>query len=352
MTQQSPRRNRPTEQDARGRLRLTRDAQVLLVAEAMAQPRPEGERAMTGVLGGVEAYTSPSQRAWYEQELRLALLAAQAPEAPTTPEALAALSVPERRALAAEYGVLTPGGQPSSSVALIWAAVQAAPAEAVVPAPAVEATTLVLTNPYTGPVLLPYSTGPLPSPERWQQPEQRHYAGVERVSSLTISELEAKAGASSEAYEKACAEEEACRAQHPVDDERHEAASIAAGEAFEVYLWDQAELSAAHVRQAAEGPRPQPEQQQAQALAVGDLTVVAPVWTLPGVLALPPVMTRESNCAQWRQHMTWADAAQERIRAATTREDREAARLDAQAEARECVRLTDRLVEMRGEVDW
>lgn len=83
----------------------------------------------------------------------------------------------------------------------------------------------------------------------------------------------------------------------------------------------------------------QPEQQQAQALARAPL-------------ALPPVMTRERNCAQWRQHMAWAGAAQERIRAADTPEAIEAARQDAQAEARECARLTDRLVELRDEVTW
>ena len=148
-----------------GRLILTPDEQRLLVAEAMAQVRPEGERAMTGVLGGIEAYTSASQRAWYAQELERALLAAQAPATPATPEALAALSLAERRALAAAYGVTTPSGRPSSSVALIWAAVRAAQvAEAQVPAPA-----LVLDNPVTGSVYLPYHVGP------FEQVQQRHF---------------------------------------------------------------------------------------------------------------------------------------------------------------------------------
>jgi hypothetical protein len=96
-------RNRPTELAPSGHLRLTREAQVLLVAEAMAQVRPEGEKATTGVLGGVEAYTSESQKAWYRKELakalragRKALAAAEAaasvvvePEVPSVAEAVA-----------------------------------------------------------------------------------------------------------------------------------------------------------------------------------------------------------------------------------------------------------------------
>lgn len=96
-------RNRPTELAPSGHLRLTREAQVLLVAEAMAQVRPVGEVARTGVLGGVEAYTSESQKAWYRKELnkalragRKALAAAEAaasvvvePEVPSVAEAVA-----------------------------------------------------------------------------------------------------------------------------------------------------------------------------------------------------------------------------------------------------------------------
>lgn len=69
--------HRPTEVGPSGRLRLTAEAQVLLVAETMAQVREPGEVVMTGVLGGVEALTSPSQREWYRKESERVLGAAR-----------------------------------------------------------------------------------------------------------------------------------------------------------------------------------------------------------------------------------------------------------------------------------
>lgn len=84
-----------------------------------------------------------------------------------TEAALTALSPAERRMVATEYGVRTASGKPSTSVALIWAAVQAARvAEAQVAAPV-----LALTNPaFDEPFVLPYHVGP------FEQPQQRHFA--------------------------------------------------------------------------------------------------------------------------------------------------------------------------------
>lgn len=93
MTREGSVRNRPTELVGR-HMRLTREAQILLVAETMAQVRPLDEVPTTCVLGGVEAYASRTQKDWYHKELARALkVGRQAAKAQAQLEVLAA---PER----------------------------------------------------------------------------------------------------------------------------------------------------------------------------------------------------------------------------------------------------------------
>lgn len=120
--------------------------------------------------------TWEKRRAEFIQELKAAGVQLEVPaEAPVpvlTEAAIAALSLPERRVVALEHGVLTPAGKASTSVALIWAAVQVAQlgeAEAVAMVE-VEAPALTLTTPMFSDVALPYFTGPL------EQVQQRHFA--------------------------------------------------------------------------------------------------------------------------------------------------------------------------------
>ncbi|KQR37780.1 hypothetical protein [Deinococcus sp. Leaf326] len=130
--------------------------------------------------------TWKERRAEFELELQLAetYLAAQVlpPEAPAlTPELLRALTPTQRRAVAAEYGVTIPNGRPSSSVTLIWTAIQAVQvAEAQMVAPVAPLATPEHT--VMGPIFPHSATGPfLQLEQRQMQQSSRGLSAPTRI---------------------------------------------------------------------------------------------------------------------------------------------------------------------------